>query len=153
MPMSAAWLRTAAWSCSVAPSLLMGPPEAPSPPGYVALPLPQGMRFHPLVIQFQASCPALTSRNAFPSISDPISGVLPADARKRLALTRERQTNINNTHIRNRRGPQHKDLRSLIVYGRGASSPLCSGQEPLHKEHIGWGIFRAFLMFICFFRS
>ena len=54
-----------------------------------------------------------------------------------------------NTHIKNRRGPEHKDLRALILYVGGPLLLYFPGKEPPHKEFLGWdpnrGISGAFL--------
>ena len=68
---------------------------------------------------------------------------------------------IKDTHIKNYRGPQHKDLRAAVLYvGGGASSALSSRKkEPPQKELLGsdpsWRGFGViyFFMFMRFFFS
>ena len=65
---------------------------------------------------------------------------------------------MKNTHIKNWRGPQRKDLRAPILYvGGGGCSPSVSRKKTPHKEFLGWdlkwGFFGVFFMFMCFFRS
>ena len=63
---------------------------------------------------------------------------------------REQKKDIKNTHVKNWRGPQHKDLRAPTLYvGGGPLTLYFPGKEPPHKEFLGWdpnwGIWGVFL--------
>ena len=56
---------------------------------------------------------------------------------------------MKNTHIKNGRGPQHKDLRAPILHMGGPLVLDFPGKNPHIKNFLGWdpnwGIFRVFL--------